>query len=651
MKVSDFFHSLHDFFNEKRFVVFTLSLIFIFFFTVLILSDGFTGGAESVWHYNFSHFAFKYPHLFFNSWAKPVFTLISSPFAFFGFKAMQFFNVLVAIIAGLFSYLVAKELKMKQPILAIILCCFTPVFTYNVFSGLTEILFALVTIVTTYLLLKNRYILASIIVSFLPLIRSEGVFLIPIYAFFLIYRKQYKSILFMFTGGLLYSLVGGFVNHDFLWLINQNPYRGEIGLYGTGSFFQYVKRSPGYFGIPNELFYVTGLVAGVTLYLRSKKEFSKEFLLVILPFFTYFLVHSFMWWTGIGNSQGSNRYMAAIVPLMAVMSTRGLTLFSLLFEILFKSPWVKIAALYIGILSVIHIPFAVQNYPIQTGSYDKMVKQAADWLTLSGLDREKIYFKDANVPFMLGLNPFDTSRCQSIFLDKSAMKNDSIEVGSTLVYDERFFPVDGVEFDSLVQNHTYELQKVFEPDQNFKVYGRDYRIALFKHIKPDSAILNQNRMMAYGSKEEFKSLLMFDFDRNIYQPDSSFLYFDDKNDTKCIRINGLKEQFLSKEFDLSTISFEKPLELYLKLKINAQDTLKLPLLFVVEVVNNNKKIYTNEIKLQMPDSLVNSWANLEYRIKLAENVSFSGTLKTYFLNRNKSTYLLDDYQLGYCIRR
>ncbi len=650
MKLSDFFDSLHEFFNEKRFVIFTLSLIFVFFLTNLFLSTGFTGGAESIWHYNYSHYAFSYPSLFFESWAKPIYTLLSAPFAFFGFKALQFFNILIAIAAGLFSYLVAKELKMKQPILAIILCCFTPVFTFNVFSGLTEILFALITIVSSYLLLKNRYLFASVLLSLLPLIRPEGIFLIPIYAFYIAYNKQFKSLPFIVIGFVVYLVVGGIIYNDFLWIINHNPYMGEVGLYGTGSFFQFIKRSPGYFGIPNEIFYVTGLVAGITLYLRSKREYSKEFFLVILPFFAYLFIHSFMWWTGLGNSQGSNRYMAAIVPLMAVMSTRGLTLFSLMFEILFKSVWIRVAALYIGIISVVHIPFAVQNYPIRLDSYNKLVQQAANWIKDNGLDNKTIYFKDSNFPYALGIDPFDTTKAISVY-KKRTVFSDNIKEGSTIIYDERYFPVDGVEFDSLVQNKNFELQKVFEPQKNSKVFGRDYRVAVFKRIKPDTSILNQNRMIAYGTKAEFKSLVKYDFDRSYHQPDSSFLYFDDKNDTKCIRVNSNNVQFLYNEFDLSTLSFEKPLELYLKFKLNNQDTLRQPLVFVVEVDKREKQIFYRELLLEHADSVVNNWLNLEYNIVLTKDVSFSGTLKTYFVNRNKSEYLLDDYQLGYCIKR
>jgi len=648
MKATDFFRSLHNFFDEKRFVVLTLSLISALFLIVLFLSKGFTGGSETAWNFSFARYAFIHPQLFFNGLTKPLFALISSPFTLFGIKGLQIFNIIVGIVAGYFSYLVAKELKMKQPILAVILCCSTPIFAYNMFSGYAEILFALTTIIITYLFIKDKYFLASIILSFLPLIRFEGIFLIPVYAIFLIYKKHYKSILLMFSGIFVYYIIGFFINNDFLWILNQFPHKGEFGVFGKGSFLQFVKRSPGFFGIPNEIFYVTGLFAGITLFLRDKKELSREFLLVFLPFITYFFVHSFMWWTGIGNSQGSNRYMAAIVPLMAVMSTRGLTLFSLMFEIIFKKSWAKTAALYVGIISVIHIPFVVQNYPIRIDSYNKLVKQAADWIKQNEPKEGMIYFMDANIPNKLGVSPFDQP-FNTILNNQKPLEN--IEKGSILIYDEKFFPVNRILFDSLVQNHNFELLKVFEPEKNFKYYGRDYRIAVFKRIEPNITILNQNRMVAYGSKDEFKSIISFDFDRSFSQPDSSFIYFDDKNDTKCLRIDSTLGKSIYKEFDLSTLSFEKPFELYLTLKINQLVSFKKPLFFVTEVDKNGKQIYYNELALSAKDTSQNLWCSLNYRYKLPEEVSFKGTLKLYFLNKSKGSYLIDDYQIGYCYKR
>lgn len=650
MKLSDIFHNIHDYFTEKRFVIFILTIIFSLSLLILILSDGFAGGSDSIAHYLFSHNALKFPQLFFDNWAKPIFTLLSAPFALFGFKGIQFFNILAAITAGYFTYLVAKELKMKQPILAIILCCFTPVFAYNIFSGLTEILFALASIVITYLLLKNKYIFAAIILSFLPLIRTEGIFLIPIYGIFLISKKQYKALLFILTGTLVYSIIGSFFNKDIFWLFTQTPYKLEIGVFGTGSFFQYIQRSPGFFGIPNEIFYVTGLAAGITLYLRNKKEYSKEFLLVVLPFLTYFFAHSFMWWSGIGNSMGTNRYMAAIVPFMAVMSTRGLTLFSLLFEIIFKKSWVKTAALYIGIISVIHLPFVVQNYPIPLDKISKFIGQTTDWLKAEKLDNNKIYYNDVAFPYFLGIDPLNKIQTH-VFLADPKKPYQNIEAGSILIYDERYSPVAQINFDSLVQNHHFELQKVFEPDNGLRAFGKDYKIAIFKRIEPDSTVLSQNRIIAYGSKDEFRSLIQLDFEKQLSSTDSTLLFYDNKSETKCLKIEATTSQFLYKEFDLSTISFEKPLELYIRLKINPQDTLKQPLLYSISVEKNDKKFYSNEISLVPEEFKLNSWSNLEYRIKLTEDISFKGILKLYLLNRNKGEYLIDDYQVGYCHKR
>jgi hypothetical protein len=102
---------------------------------------------------------------------------------------------------------------------------------------------------------------------------------------------------------------------------------------------------------------------------------------------------------------------------------------------------------------------------------------------------------------------------------------------------------------------------------------------------------------------------------------------------------------------LSTISFEKPLELYLKLKICYKDTLNKPLFYVVEVNKDNKQVYFNEVLLESKNIPANNWSNLEYKINLPADISFSGILKLYILNRNKSTYLIDDYQVGYCFKR
>ena len=173
MNFSNLIKSIEDFFTERRLLYTILGLILIVFIAILVFSEGYSGGADSLTHYRFARWAFSKPEFFLDHWAKPVFTLLSAPFALLGFKSFQLFNVLIGIASGYIAYLVAKELKMKSPLLAIVICCFTPVFMINLFSGLTEILFAFTAILTSYLLIKEKDAWGAIVVSFIPLIRSE----------------------------------------------------------------------------------------------------------------------------------------------------------------------------------------------------------------------------------------------------------------------------------------------------------------------------------------------------------------------------------------------------------------------------------------------------------------------------------------------
>jgi len=490
MSITNRINNLQDFFTEKRLLYIVLGLVAIIFIGILILSEGYSGGADSISHYQLSRYAFRFPELFLDHWGKPVFTLLSSPFSQLGFKGIQLFNIIAGLATAYVTYLVTKELNIKRPVLAIVICCFAPVYMLNVFSGLTEYLFAFVAILTSYLMLRKKYLAAAIVVSFLPLVRTEGIILLPIYAMYLIRRRHYREILFMLTGFVVYSIIGFLAGKSILWLITEVPYRGAVEIYGRGPLFSFVKRSPGYFGIPNEIFFVTGLVAGLTLYIRDKKEYSQEFLLVVLPFLTYFIGHSLSWWSGIGGSMGLKRYMAAIVPFMAVMATRGLTLFALMFQILFKREWIRVAALIVGVISVVHIPFVVQNYPIRPEPAEVQVKKASEWIKSEGYTG-KIFYFDPAFGYFHALDPFDSKKCQKSIQDPLS-PHESMSNGDLLVYDEHFGHIANVRYGSLLSNINLELLRVFKPDVPFKVFDTEYKIAIFKRVEPDSTVVERN---------------------------------------------------------------------------------------------------------------------------------------------------------------
>ena len=174
---------------EIHVVLFVYSIVAaltIFFF------DGTGGAGDSILHYQFAKSAPTHPELYFDHWAKPLFTLIASPFAQFGFIGMKIFNALVVFTTLLLTYKITKKLALKNAILSSVILLFSPLFFVFTFSGLTEPLFALFICLGIYSVLIDRRILALIIISFLPFIRSEGLIIMGGFGLYFLLNKQWK---------------------------------------------------------------------------------------------------------------------------------------------------------------------------------------------------------------------------------------------------------------------------------------------------------------------------------------------------------------------------------------------------------------------------------------------------------------------------
>src|SRR5690606_37320198 len=111
-----------------------------------------------------------YPSLFLDHWGKPVFTLLSAPFAQFGFKGLLFFNVLCGVLASYLTFRVAKLLQLKESWISIVFVLSMPIYYIMMVSAMTEVLFSLLVIYGIYLFLKEKYIFSSIIFSLLFLV-------------------------------------------------------------------------------------------------------------------------------------------------------------------------------------------------------------------------------------------------------------------------------------------------------------------------------------------------------------------------------------------------------------------------------------------------------------------------------------------------
>jgi len=246
---------------ERHLPYYVLLAFLINFIILALLSEGSVGGADDIAHYKFSRYAFKYPEFFLDPWGKPFFTLLMAPFAQFGMTGVRIFNILLGLGAGLLTYLTAKKLTFRHPLLALFMLVFTPIYSALMISGMTEILFSFMLILGIYLFFLNRYIWSAVVISLLPFIRTEGIVIMPLFCLAYLINRQWKTIPFLVTGFLFFSIIGSFHYNDFFWVINTMPYTGSASdIYGTGELLYYVNKFRPIFGPPLFFLILAGLL-------------------------------------------------------------------------------------------------------------------------------------------------------------------------------------------------------------------------------------------------------------------------------------------------------------------------------------------------------------------------------------------------------
>jgi hypothetical protein len=304
------------------------AICFTILSSIALLTEGTGGGGDSILHFLISKYSWQHPELFLDHWGKPLYTLISSPFAQFGFKGIKLFNCVVAFAACWFTYLTAKQLQLKHAHWVWVLFFFTPFNITNTLSGLTEPLFGLILITATYFYTKGDNFKATFIVSFLPFVRSEGLIILCVYVAYLIAKKQYKMLPLLAIGHLVLSIAGVFIYKDILWVFNRIPYAKMSTTYGVGTwnhFFIHMN-----FMIGPMLYILLGI--GIITYLLNlvfKKEikhanFNEHFFLIYGTFAGFFVAHTLFWTLAIFGSMGLTRVFVGVMPLMAIIMLDGL---------------------------------------------------------------------------------------------------------------------------------------------------------------------------------------------------------------------------------------------------------------------------------------------------------------------------------------
>jgi hypothetical protein len=459
------------------------SLIF-YVWQVFFSETGYNDG-DSVTHYFISRHAFEHPILFLHLWGKPFFTLISSLFAVWGFNGIQLFNVICGSISAWLVFRSCIRLRIPHPLAGAVFALWTPVFYYNLPTGLTEIFFALVLISSIYLVLCRKYVAACLLISFLPFCRSEGYLILPLFAVFLIFIRKYRLLPLLFAGIILYSVAGLVVYNDILWLIKQNPYTGEEK-YGNGSLFHFVEHADKITGILLLGCFVFALYIGL-FYINKKLKAGKieekdliEGLLVYGSFVIYFIAHSIFWWQGIFGSMGMTRVIAGVIPVFAIGSLRGLTFFTGMLESRYQ--YAGQMAIFLICVYVIINPVMLFGAQEHLDPRLKTVKEACEFLQKSKVKPGQVFYSHPFSVISMDIDPYEGKQSHELMWVPKNLITEIVGKHNYIVWDSQFGPVESTTPLELLQDSTrFEFIRNFEPSEEIRIFnGEKFEVKIFK---------------------------------------------------------------------------------------------------------------------------------------------------------------------------
>ncbi|CAN5762488.1 hypothetical protein BH11BAC7_BH11BAC7_20000 [soil metagenome] len=420
-------------------------LILLFYALVAALTIHFFNGTgdagDSVTHYLFAKYAPQHPELFFHHWAKPVFVLLASPFAQFGFDGMKMFNALTTLGTIFLTYRIAERLKLHQSYAVMILLIFSPMYFVLTFSGLTEPLFALFVAGGIYLVTKRSYASAMLLISFLPFVRSEGLIIAGVFGIYLMIKQKWKLLPLLAVGHLVYSFAGYFVHHDLLWVFRKIPYARLDSIYGRGELTHFAKQLFYILGLPGFILFLLGVIS-ILKDVIKRKESRVIPVLILGGFLAFFIAHTLFWYYGIFGSMGLTRVFICVIPLMALIMLKG---FNLLTTELIpaKNNLAKIFSIAI-LAYVIVFPFTkthggiVFERDMKLSPDQKAVIEMAKFVRREFPLMPRVAYEAPYIGIALGIDPFDNA--QRLDLNPENLK--VLHPGELLIWDSHFALLD-----------------------------------------------------------------------------------------------------------------------------------------------------------------------------------------------------------------
>ena len=468
---------------EKKLVITGLLITGIVLVFLAFLTPVPEGGADNYAHFNIARWAFKYPHLFLDHWGKPVYSILAAPFAQFGFVAVRILNSVLGLLTGWFVWKLAGKLKFENGWFAAVVAVFTPIYFALMSTGMTEIVFSLILVLSVYLFFSEKYNTSAVLISFLFLARTEGLAFELLFLIALIIKKQYRTIPWLATGFLVFSFIGlVFHYHDFWWLYNQRPYAtGAPSVYGRGDWYHFFVTMPNYLGYVVTFLLFIGSVLMAYDWFREKLNLKGDafikILLVLGTFWGYFFIHSFLWWKG-ETSAGLQRVMAGVSPMIGIIALS-------VFEKITKINIVKKITIPILVLFSVVVAYDAGRFYKRSIGYDlsaEILNRTTLWLKNSGSLNHKLVIHNPYFSFSTEIDAWDNNVVQYGFSNNDTPEN-GLPDSTIFIWDAHFSAHEGgLPLEKIMNNPNFEVVHYFVPVVPFKAFELDYQIVIFRKI-------------------------------------------------------------------------------------------------------------------------------------------------------------------------
>jgi hypothetical protein len=423
---------------------------------------------DGILHYSISKQSLKDPLYLLHHWGKPLYTLLSSPFAQLGFKWYVLFNILVFAATCFVVFLILKRLKggwfyySLFPLLLIAV----PDYSYCVLGGMTEPFFGLLLVLLIYFAIRNKWLVFAIIASFTPFARSEGMLVVIAAAGLMLWFRQWKYLPFLVTGFLIYALAGSLVLSNFWWYFTEDPYP-SYSIYGSGPWNHYLIYWKTHFGLITLILLPVGLF-GCRI-LSKKKEipgFTLIFLFGVGIYLGIVVIHSYFWAYGLRGAAGLTRIATLGLPVLMLFIVIGCE--SVTREL------GRIPHLIGGtILILLFInEFPKLAYPLQPNPFEDILIQAADYVE-EHYQKEQIYYYHPLLAWRMNVGMKEThTRYEQLCFANSKEVLYKTKPGGILIRDPQFGPVEhGLKLDFMAEfPEKFRLIKTIPTKVPYSVY-------------------------------------------------------------------------------------------------------------------------------------------------------------------------------------